>query len=251
MSNVNMKKARELANKYGIECQLIQGASPKNCRLMLVAGREFKTTNWNSKVFEEVFKELSKGNIQGACDVAEGLSAAKSMLSQAYGRTNMERNMHYSQQDATYAKVFDNVQFLNRPLGDVLNQMYDLSICTSTEFEHWLIAMTEEGDDKLHADAWGVIRKMIKNKEVRILDGHVIATNRIKRFIEKWIQVNDLKPLNDEQIMIIIDSYCKSFEQINLSKLFIDSYKDLIINNCYKVLNNEDKKIVNMFVGGF
>jgi len=198
MSTVNMKKAQEWACYYGIQCQLIPGASPKNCKAIIYNGITIKSSNMTGCELEALFAELAcKQNV-------EGLSVAKQKVNEAHGRSYRECLDNFIEQYMTYADDFEGVQFKGRKLNEVL----EVLVCDapeSLEYKNWLVSM----QDWHGKNAKNKVMEMLNNKDVYAVNGHVISQKSFTRFITKWFKDNEIECPAEDSLKEYATRFCE------------------------------------------
>ena len=59
-----------------------------------------------------------------------------------------------------------------------------------------------------------IVFELINNKDVRILNGHVIPEKTFERFLNQFCKENNLKELESEKAKELINKYCERFQQV-------------------------------------
>ena len=181
MATINMKQAKKWATHYGVNCQLIPGASETNCKAVIYNGIKHSTSNWTGIMFDSFFAEIACGqNVDGS-------SVAKQKINEAHGRAYGERLVNFLEQYMTYADPFENIQFVNQ----------------------WKESMKE-----WHVNSDEVVARMIESKEVRILNNHVIPSKTFERFLIQYCKENNYTVLSQDKINLMIDMYCKRYQEV-------------------------------------
>lgn len=193
MANGNMGKARQLANFYGIQCQLVEGKSPKNCKAVIYRGKSYPTANWTGIDFDSFFSQIASG-----CEVSAD-SKAQMKVSEAHGRDDDERMEHFLLQYMTYADATENIS-MEGSLTDTFNQIIDNRYSNYAEWieilPHW------------HANAEKVMQDLINTKQVLILDNKVYSRDTFTKCFRAWIDRHnrkDLKAVENHAIDMYFD----------------------------------------------
>jgi vacuolar-type H+-ATPase subunit I/STV1 len=130
------------------------------------------------------------------------------MINDAHGRTRRESLNHFIKQDMTYADSMD-IQFVGRTLAEVLQQALDKQIDESeydlNDVHNWIKTMK----DFHGADTVAVAKRMIAQKEVRIVNNKVVASKFFYNAIDEWVKANNYKAIADDKKIEILDKYCE------------------------------------------
>lgn len=204
MATINMKQAKKWATHYGVNCQLIPGASETNCKAVIYNGIKHSTSNWTGIMFDSFFAEIACGqNVDGS-------SVAKQKINEAHGRAYGERLVNFLEQYMTYADPFENIQFVGQTWISVLNQLVEREMDFAlTEVNQWKESMKE-----WHVNSDEVVTRMIESKEVRILNNHVIPSKSFERFLIQYCKENNYTVLSQDKINLMIDMYCKRYQEV-------------------------------------
>lgn len=113
MSTVNMNQAKKWSSYYGVECQLVAGSKPTNCKAIIYKGVSIKSSNMTGVELETLFSQIATGQ-----DVT-GYSVAKQKVCDAHGRSGREVTKNFIEQERTYATddFMTVTQYYNRPLN--------------------------------------------------------------------------------------------------------------------------------------
>ena len=113
MSTVNMNQAKKWSSYYGVECQLVAGSKPTNCKAIIYNGVSIKSSNMTGIELETLFSQIATGQ-----DVT-GYSVAKQKVCDAHGRSGREVTKNFIEQERTYATddFMTVTQYYNRPLN--------------------------------------------------------------------------------------------------------------------------------------
>ena len=212
----NFKKFNESAQKHNVkDFQLIMGSSKsgRNVKGMLIGGYMFDRLSLyglsGTDDIDELMQNIACHGVAKAYEmhVSGRNSKAKQKTSNAHGRFNGERLIHYLEQLMTYADPFENIQFKGQTWISVLNQLIERERdCKLSEVETWKDSMKE-----WHENSERVCKDLIESKQIRVIDGHAIPEKTFKRFIEKFCNENGYKVLSDSKMVEVIDAYCNRY----------------------------------------
>lgn len=204
MANLNMNQAVKWANFYGVQCQLVAGKDPRNCKAIIYNGISYSSSNMSGSDFDSFFAEIAS-----KCEVT-GTSKASQKVSDAHGRTDDERIENFLKQFRTYADRFEGIQFVNQPLSAVFAQVIESEQdCRVTSLNNWVLTMKEFYGDK----ALDTIKRMINNKTIYIVGGHVFAKRTFEIYIDKYCEVNHMT-MSSENKARFIDEYMMKASEI-------------------------------------
>ena len=194
-----MKTIQTVVNTLGLTAQLVPSpTNEKNCKYVIVNGIQYKSSQWTRDDAEAVLSDI-------ACKGTEEVkSVAKQKVNEAWGYDEEQRIEHYIKQFMTYADPFAGIQFKNRTLLDVLNQIVENQpeLCN---YRVWVESMKH-----WHANAKVVVMNMLQNKDVRIVGDYVIPTKTFERFLDKYCVDNEIEYFTDDKKNEIIEEYVRA-----------------------------------------
>lgn len=204
MATRNMNMATKWANFYGVQCQLVAGKQPNTCKTIIYKGTEYPASNMTGIELESFFAEIANG-----CEVT-GTSKANQKVSDAHGRDDNEQMRNFLNQFMTYADRFEGIQFVNQPLSAVFAQVIESEQdCKVTSLNNWVLTMKDFYGDK----ALNTIKKMLSNKTIYIVGGHVFAKRTFEIYIDKYCEVNKMV-MSKENKARFIDEYMARADEI-------------------------------------
>ena len=183
MSTVNMKQAEKWSTFYGVQCQLIAGSKPTNCKAIIYNGVKIKSSNMTGIELENLFSQIASGQ-----DVT-GFSVAKQKVCDAHGRSGREVTKNFIEQERTYATddFMTITQYYNRPLNTCMMEYLQVYLddCFRGKLQTKGVHMVNMGDYEI--ELYMLIQEIEKwhtenNKELNLskLDLETGAKNMIK-----------------------------------------------------------------------
>ena len=206
MANENRKKIIETLTKLGLldKVQLVEGKNPKQVTSIWYMGKQYRTSALCGQRLVEFFELLKQG-------IEPNGSVAKQKINQAHGYSEDMRNTNQVEQTMTYADDFAGIKFVKRNPFQVLLDCIDTN--ETAEVKHWALTMQsihcKPFDDEdlnrkkgMSKDAlMAMIKDMIENEDVVIIDNHVTAKCRFVRALDRWEAENDRKLAEKQNIL--------------------------------------------------
>ena len=208
MANMNRASFIKSAQNHNIsEYQLILGKCPNNVIGFLYGGYKFDRVSTFTKCeIEMLMDDIACNGVVKAYEnhTYNRNSKASHKISDAHGRMDGERIVNYFLQLRTNASPFTNIQFKGHTWISVLNQLVEReSDARTSELNYWCHSMRD-----FHTNAKKVCIELVKSKQVRVLNGHVIPEQTFRRFLNQWVDENKIKGLDDNKMDAMIDMYC-------------------------------------------
>ena len=209
MANNNMTCAVKTLSHFNINgIQLIPGKNPKQCIGIIYGGTRISTSSFNTADFAALF-----GQIECTGSMPATLSVAKQKVSEAWGRSQDNRDMHGEKQGMTYADNINfTIQLKGRKLSDVLNEYLNDGMNYKTWVESvikWYteneiiednegntISVVETDYNKGLAKAKHVVYNQLKTKQLYIVEGNVFSNYALTQLVKNWHGENDI-PTNE------------------------------------------------------
>ena len=204
MANENKKRIEETLRELGLidKVQLVEGKNPKQVTSIWYLGRQYRTSALCGKQIKEFFELLQAG-------IESNGSVAEQKVNEAHGYSEEQRNTNAITQERTYADDFNGIKFVGRNPYAVLVDAIDYS----TDYKNWAMTMYDihcrPYDDEEKNMARGLSKKacmdmikdMINNREVVIVNGYVTAKVRFENALDRWEGENDKKLENKKDIL--------------------------------------------------
>lgn len=206
MANHNLKKVIETCMALGIldKIQVVPGKDPKQCTSVYYMGKQYSTSALCGQRLVEFFELLKQG-------IEPNGSVARQKINEAHGYKQEQRNTNQVEQTMTYADDFAGIKFVKRNPFEVLLDCIDTN--ETAEVKHWALTMQdihckpfddEELNNKkgMSKDAlMAMIKDMIENEDVIIIDNHITAKCRFIRALDRWEAENDRKLAEKQDIL--------------------------------------------------
>lgn len=215
MATMNKNGFIKSAQEHNITgYQLIMGKAKNNVIGMLYGGYQFDRLSLFTRLdIDMLMEDIACNGVKVAYEhhTYNRKSVAKQKVNEAHGRMDGERVVNYIMQLMTYANPFENIQFKGQTWVSVLNQLIEREQDSEiSKVANWIESMKE-----FHASkAKKIVFELINNKEVRILDGHVIPEKTFERFLSQFCKENNLKELEDVEMKELINKYCERFQEV-------------------------------------
>lgn len=215
MATMNKNGFIKSAQEHNITgYQLIMGKAKNNVIGMLYGGYQFDRLSLFTRLeIDMLMDDIACNGAQVAYEhhTYNRKSVAKQKVNGAHGREDGERIVNYIMQFMTYADPFKNIQFKGQTWVSVLNQLVE----REQESEISKVANWVENMKDWHAgNAKRIVFELINNKDVRILNGHVIPEKTFERFLNQFCKENNLKELESEKAKELINKYCERFQEV-------------------------------------
>ena len=215
MATMNKNGFIKSAQEHNITgYQLIMGKAKNNVIGMLYGGYQFDRLSLFTRLeIDMLMDDIACNGAQVAYEhhTVNRKSVAKQKVNEAHGREDGERIVNYIMQFMTYADPFKNIQFKGQTWVGVLNQLVE----REQESEISKVANWVENMKDWHAsNAKRIVFELINNKDIRILNGHVIPEKTFERFLGQFCKENNLKEFKDTEMKELINKYCERFQEV-------------------------------------
>lgn len=194
MANFNMSAIKTIVNNLGLECQLIPSNNPRNCKYVVIQGKQLKSSQWTKAEAEAILLSYKEGNCK------------KSEIENIF---NIETDNR--------GNIRDLIDFEHETLTNCLETLRSLTESSNlNSVNSWVNTMTDFFRNEMsnNVDVQGCankIKNMFDNKEVIILNGFVYSTYELKNVINIWQEVHNIKEIN---VNTVIDKYINAVEKL-------------------------------------
>lgn len=193
MANFNMSAIKTIVNNLGIECQLIPSeANPRNCKYILINGKQLKSSQWTKAEAEAILMEYKNG-----CKPSE-----LAFLTNNENTNNLKELIHF--QGSTLTNCLEEYRKLTE--SSIINSV-----------NNWVEVMTDffRNDISKRVDIEACankIKNMIDSKQVILLNNYVYTSYGLKEVIKAWQEANNINTTFNYNS--IISKYTKAVEAI-------------------------------------